>query len=71
MINKKGIGEALQQMTGFKIGKWSSDITELVSSMGLEKEEWEYIKKNEDEGYLDEKDVKELDEYFKELEKQQ
>lgn len=66
MITQKAIGEALQQMTGFKIGKWSDDITELASSMGLTKEEWEYIKKNEDEGYLDEKDIEELDEYFKE-----
>jgi len=64
--DERAIGEALQQMTGFKIGKWSGDVTELASSMGLKKKEWEHIKKNEDEGYLDKKDIDELDEYFKE-----
>ena len=59
------IGEAIQQFTGFKIGKGGADILELASSMGLTKKEWEYIKKYEANGYLDEKDVKELDEYFK------
>ena len=63
---EKAIEDALQQMTGFKIGKWSGDITELASSMGLTKKEWVHIKRNEEEGYLDKKDIDELDEYFKE-----
>ena len=45
------IEEALQQFTGFKIGKWCGDITELASSMALKKSEWKYIKQNEDSIY--------------------
>jgi len=59
------INEALQQMTGFKIGKWGASITELISSMGLKKSEWDYIKKNEDSGFLDKEDIKEINNYFK------
>lgn len=66
-IKKKMIRDAVQQMIGFKIGKWGACPRELVSSMGLSKDEWEYIKKNEDGGFLDEKDVIEIDEYFNEL----
>ena len=66
MINEKAIGDALQQMTGFTVGKWSSDITELACSMGLTKREWECIKRNEDAGHLDEEDIEELNKYFKE-----
>lgn len=68
-MNKKelrDIENALQQMTGFKIGKWDG-IYELVVSMGLSEKEWNYIKKNQDSGYLDDKDIEEIDEYFKEL----
>jgi hypothetical protein len=68
-INPRLISDALQQMVGFKIGKWSADITELASSMGLKKSEWEYIKNNEDKGFLDEEDIKELDEYMEGEEK--
>ncbi len=64
MIKKKLINEALQQMTGFIIGKWGADIIELTSSMGLTKKEWDYIKKNEESGRLDKKDIDKLDEYF-------
>ena len=62
-IKKDSIGQMLQQMQGFKIGKWD-DIVALAVSSGLSKKEWEYIKENEESGYLDEKDIKELDEYF-------
>lgn len=63
MINQKLISEALQQMTGFQVGKWS-DSSELVSSMGLREEEWEHIKENEESGHLDDDDIKEINQYF-------
>lgn len=67
MIKKKLIDQALQQFTGFRIGKWSSGIEELISSMGLTKEEWEYIKQTEEPGsILDEDDIEEIEEYFAE-----
>jgi hypothetical protein len=61
---EKGIDFALQQMIGFKIGKWD-DITHLVISSGLSKEEWEHIKEKESSGSLDEEDIEEIDNYFK------
>ena len=64
MANKEMIGEALQQMLGFKLGKWGACPRELVSSMGLTKKEWEHIKKKEGSGGLDNDDIKEIDEYF-------
>ena len=65
MVKKELIDEALQQMTGFKVGRWG-DIRELVSSMGLTKDEWEHIKNKEECGYLDEDDVEEINEIFAE-----
>lgn len=62
-MGRDEIGEALQQMTGFKIGRWS-DIIDLVSSMGLKKEEWEHIKKDEESGHLDEDDIERINEHF-------
>lgn len=63
MIKKKLISEALQQFTGFQVGKWG-DIGELISSMGLTEEEWNYIKDNEESGHLDEQDIKKINECF-------
>jgi hypothetical protein len=53
----------LCEMTGFKIGKWD-DITALAISSNLTKKQWEYIKKNEDSGHLDDEDIEELDKYY-------
>jgi len=63
----RGINDALQQMCGFKIGKWD-DIIALIKAIGLTKKEWEYIKKKEDSGTLDEDDIKSLNEYFNDKE---
>ncbi len=64
--NKEELIEmALQQMIGFRLGSWGAYPQELVSSMGLSKEEWEYIKKTQDKGFMDEKDVIQIDEYYK------
>ncbi len=65
MVNKESINEALQQMTGFRVGRWGASPTELVSSMGLTITEWRHIKKNEDSGHLDKDDIKEINKYFK------
>ena len=64
MANKEMISEALQQMRGFKLGKWGACPRELVLSMGLTEKEWEHIKNKEDSGGLDDDDIKEIDEYF-------
>ena len=63
-MSRNLIGEALQQMTGFKLGKWGADVRELISSMGLTKDEWEYIKKSENSGCLDEDDINEINKVF-------
>lgn len=63
-VTKKGINDALQQMTGFQElnrgGTWSS----LCISMGLTKKEWEYIKLNEPPTWLYEEDIKEIEDHF-------
>ena len=64
MIKKKLISEALQQFTGYNVGKWGN-IEELVGSMGLTEEEWDYIKENEESGHLDDEDIKKIDGGFK------
>ena len=61
---KRNIEDMLQQMIGFKIGKWD-DIIDLILNAGLTKREWETIKKNEDSGCLDEKDIIEINEHCK------
>ena len=61
---KRNIEDMLQQMIGFKIGKWD-DIIDLILNAGLTKREWEIIKKNEDSGCLDEEDIIEINEHFK------
>ena len=65
IIEKKMIRDAIQQMIGFRLGKWGACPIELITSMGLSKLEWEYIKKNEDSGLLDEIDIVEIDEHYK------
>jgi len=64
MIKKIEIEKALQSMLGFKLGRWGADSIELISTIGLTKEEWNHIKNNEDCGHLDDDDIKEINEYF-------
>ncbi len=66
-MKKKLINEALQQMQGFKLGKWGADVRELVSSMGLKENEWEWIKEHEDNGNLDDNDIEEINKYFEDV----
>lgn len=63
MIKEKLIGEALQQMTGFKVGI-ENDIIMLISNMGLTREEWEHIKLKEDSGFLFDSDIEEINKHF-------
>ena len=56
---------ALAQFTGYHLGNRGYDISELVSSMGLTEEEWKKVKKEEDTN-LDEDEIEEVNEYFKE-----
>ena len=69
MVSKKGISQAIQQMIGFRIGKWSANPIELISSMGLTRKEWEHIKKYEESGNIDTKDIIEIDNHFNDLNK--
>ena len=62
-MGRDEIAEALQQMTGYNVGKFG-DIKELVSSMGLNKDEWEHIKENEESGHLNEEDIEDINDYF-------
>ena len=45
MKNKKQIVLAEQQFLGYALGSQGHSINELCSSMGLKKEEWDYLKK--------------------------
>lgn len=56
---------ALAQFTGFYYGKWNrNDIIGLVIAMGMNKKEWIKIK-DDVESYLTEKEIEEINEYFK------
>jgi hypothetical protein len=66
LSKEKQIELAVQQMTGFRLGKWGAEPIELISSMGLTEEEWKNIKEFEDSGNLDKEDIEELDLYFQE-----
>lgn len=59
---------ALQQFIGFTHGKKGFPVRELVSSMGLKKEEWDRLNEEEDMalGHLDVEDCEEIDKYFEE-----
>lgn len=57
------IEQAVHQFIGFKLAEQGFPLLELVSSMGLELEEWDIIKKKYCHD-LNENDIKEIDEYF-------
>ncbi|NOQ37622.1 hypothetical protein GQ472_01920 [archaeon] len=58
------LDEAIAQFIGFVLCNGGFDIVELVSGMGLKHDEWMTIK--EETSNLDEGQVKEIDDYFKE-----
>lgn len=59
---------ALQQFIGFNLAKQGVGVRELVSSMGLKKEEWDELNRKEDMGlsHLSVEDCGEIDKYFEE-----
>ncbi len=63
-MSKQMIELALQAMLGYKLGKWGADCRELCSTIGLKKEEWDHIKKNEDFAGLDKEDIQDINTYF-------
>jgi len=67
MIDKKQIKEAEQQFMGFALGSQGYRVIELVSSMDLKEEEWSYLKRNKMVNNLSKVDVKEINEYFKQI----
>lgn len=62
----RGIEDAAQQFTGFTQGYYYQNLIGLIISMSLEEQEWNYLKEN---GMisLEEKEIEEIDEYFREL----
>jgi len=66
-IDKQMIENAEQQFTGWALAmNGTGNVEELVSSMGLEKHEWEYLKRNQMVNCLNKKQRKEINDYFKE-----
>lgn len=56
------IHQAEQQLTGWKVGNYHTySLGELICSSGLNKKEWEYIKKYMSANYLNEDELKEID----------
>ena len=58
---------ASQQIIGFKHGKWNRDnIIGLIDSMGLTGKEWNELKENYPiDSDLEESEIQEIDDYFK------
>ena len=65
-IDKQMIENAEQQFTGFAQGYYFQDLKGLCISMGLEEYEWNYLKRNKMINCLEKKEVKEINNYFKE-----
>lgn len=55
---------AEQQLLGFHHAKKGYSLKNLVSSMGLEKEEWEELKTSGMVNYLTDNEVETIDEHF-------
>ena len=65
-IDKQMIENAEQQFTGWCIGiNGTGQVEELIGSMGLEKHEWEYLKRKQMVNCLSKEQRKEINEYFK------
>ena len=65
MIDKRAIQDAEQQFTGWSIARnGTGNIEDLIISMGLEKKEWEYLKRNQMVNSLSKEQRKEVNEHF-------
>lgn len=63
--NKRRLIElAEQQFLGFSLGSRGFSIEELVSSMALKKEEWDYLKKEGLVNSLDSRDIEDVNNYL-------
>ena len=62
MANQLDMAE--QQILGFHHAKQGHSIEELVESMGLEKHEWEKLKRSGIISYLCSNSLEEIDKYF-------
>lgn len=58
----KQLDLANQQLLGYYHGKWGNLIG-MIEAMGLTSKEWEVLKKDY-EPYLEDSDIKEIDMYF-------
>lgn len=58
----KKLDYANQQLLGYYAGKWGNLIG-MIEEMNLTKKEWEKLK-NDYEPYLDENDLKEIEEHY-------
>ena len=66
-IDKQKIENAEQQFTGWTLARnGTGNIEELIISMGLERYEWEYLKRNQMVNCLTKEQRKEINDYFKE-----
>jgi hypothetical protein len=59
------IDKAEQQLLGFTHAKQGYSLIDLISSMGLKKDEWETLNANYELTYLSDDDIEEINEYFK------
>ena len=64
-IDKYLIDQAEQQFTGFAIAtNGSGSIEEMISSMNLKENEWEYLKRNQMVNCLTKQQRKDVNEYY-------
>lgn len=63
------LSKAQQQYTGFKAHQYGTTIVGLTQEMGLKPEEWKAMKKLKLTDILPERDIKEINLYFKEKNK--
>jgi len=63
---RTNLDKAEQQLLGYAHAKRGFDLISLVEAMALKKNEWETIKEDYGLSYLNEKEIKEIDNHFKE-----
>lgn len=69
--NKQRLNLADAQFIGYHFGKREPGIIHMVDSMGLTKGEWVKWKKNYGHTYLRDSEIKEINEHFKIIDKEQ
>lgn len=65
-ISKHELSLALAYIRGWRFGKESWDLSQVIEEIDLSEKEWEHIKKKEDINLdLNEDQIREIDNYFK------